>query len=1016
MIKKDYFLIALVLMLFIFLSLPVSAKEIMVDDDELADFVSVQDAVNSASPGDVILVSPGSYNESVDIRTQNISILSRSGNPINNVVKAFGIKWDTDNITIRGFSIQKGISVEGPYSKISNNIIVDGNIFLAAESNHNSLLNNTLLKGGIWIDHNFGNGISGNYISNYANESGISLSESSSNWIENNTVVNCQRGIGICWISGSNVIRNNTVISNDQGIIIGESCIGNTLSNNTISNNNIGISASCSSTLINNSKIENNKDCGIYFYEQDTNDPDYLATSLIYNNVFNNSVNVKYAKYVGTKFWNTTKTSGTNIVRGPYIGGNLWAKPDGTGFSQICNDSDKDGICDLPYNVNGTAFDYLPLAVSPGQRIDTQIVTNESDQQYPAIYGDSIVWQDWRNGNENIYMYDLSKSKEIQITNNYSYYGISPIYGDRIVWSDSRNGNYDICMYNITTHKETQITTNESEQRNPSIFGDRIVWSDTRYGNSDIYMYDLATSTETRITSNKSYKESPTIYGDKIIWLDLRSGGREIYMYDLSTHSETQITIKKSLIEPAAIYGDRIVWADSRNGNPDIYMYNITTHKETQITTNGSEQHDPAIYGDRIVWTDYRNILETKFPIDWPTPDIYMYDLSTSKETRITTSGSARNPSIYKNRIVYEDWRNVNFDIYMCILSGEESKTKAPVADFSTNVTNGYTPLSVQFTDESQNAAGWSWDFNGDGVAVSNEVSPAYTYNNPGTYTACLTVSNANGTASKTAIITVQDQSSSDGGSSDVSDGGSSHSSGGSGGSGGSPEPQSNVEAKEISQTFIASGNHAKFDFPQQATPVVYVNFDSKKTAGKTTTIAEMLKGKSTLVSELPSDEVYKFLNIWVGNGGFATSKNIENAVVCFKVEKFWVQDKKIDKSSITLNKYSDKTWNQLPTSLSSEDDNYLYLTAQTSGFSYFAITGKTTATGTIQPSADKTQSTVNDIQNNTNTGSKAASTDQTPEQRQGSNRSGKESTKMPGFEIASGIIYLLCVFLYKKR
>ena len=115
-----------------------------------------------------------------------------------------------------------------------------------------------------------------------------------------------------------------------------------------------------------------------------------------------------------------------------------------------------------------------------------------------------------------------------------------------------------------------------------------------------------------------------------------------------------------------------------------------------------------------------------------------------------------------------------------------------------------------------------------------------------------MTAINANGTTSKTAKITVLEGSSSDGGSSSGdSSGGSSHSSGGSGGggAGGSPEPQSNVEIKELSQTFIASGNSAKFDFPQKVTPVVYVSFDSKKTAGKTTTIAEMLKGKSTLVS-----------------------------------------------------------------------------------------------------------------------------------------------------------------------
>src|SRR5665254_21703 len=67
---------------------------------------------------------------------------------------------------------------------------------------------------------------------------------------------------------------------------------------------------------------------------------------------------------------------------------------------------------------------------------------------------------------------------------------------------------------------------------------------------------------------------------------------------------------------------------------------------------------------------------------------------------------------------------------------------------------------------------------------------------------------------------------------------------------GGSPEPQSNVEAKEISQFFITSGNPVKFDFSKNATSVVYVSFDSKKTVGRTTAIAEMLRGKSTLVSE----------------------------------------------------------------------------------------------------------------------------------------------------------------------
>jgi PGF-pre-PGF domain-containing protein len=191
----------------------------------------------------------------------------------------------------------------------------------------------------------------------------------------------------------------------------------------------------------------------------------------------------------------------------------------------------------------------------------------------------------------------------------------------------------------------------------------------------------------------------------------------------------------------------------------------------------------------------------------------------------------------------------------------------------------------------------------------------------------------------------------------------------------------------------------------------VYVSFDSKKTAGKTTTIAEMLKGKSTLVSGLPADETYKHLSIWVGNGGFATSKNIEKAVICFKVEKSWIKDKKIDISSITLNRYSEKKWNQLPTSLLSEDDKYLYFTAQTPGFSPFAIAGKRTATGTEIQSITETKAqpaAVNETQTKTNTGTTAANTQQSPEK--------KESASTLGFEIVCGIISLLVVVLYKRK
>ena len=51
-------------------------------------------------------------------------------------------------------------------------------------------------------------------------------------------------------------------------------------------------------------------------------------------------------------------------------------------------------------------------------REEFQITTDASSQRKPTIHGDVVVWQDFRNGNKDIYGYNLSTEAEFQITTN----------------------------------------------------------------------------------------------------------------------------------------------------------------------------------------------------------------------------------------------------------------------------------------------------------------------------------------------------------------------------------------------------------------------------------------------------------------------------------------------------------------------------------------------------------------------------------------------------------------------
>jgi PGF-pre-PGF domain-containing protein len=230
-----------------------------------------------------------------------------------------------------------------------------------------------------------------------------------------------------------------------------------------------------------------------------------------------------------------------------------------------------------------------------------------------------------------------------------------------------------------------------------------------------------------------------------------------------------------------------------------------------------------------------------------------------------------------------------------------------PDVDFSASPLLGPAPLTVQFMDLSANKPNsWEWDFDGNGIIDSIERDPVHTYENPGTYTVTLRAINStyvNDTETKSGYITISEKLSSSGG-----DGGSSGGGGGGGGGGGSPESSSNIAFKEISNEQIFKGTHTHYTFKGGANDIVTVEFDPKKSFGKTTAIIEILKNTSSIVKEPAPGEVYKNINIWIGNSGFSSPENLENARISFRVNKAWISEYNINKSMVALYRFSQNT------------------------------------------------------------------------------------------------------------
>jgi len=72
-------------------------------------------------------------------------------------------------------------------------------------------------------------------------------------------------------------------------------------------------------------------------------------------------------------------------------------------------------------------------------------------------------------------MYDLTTGSETQLTSSSGNFE-ADIQGNKIVWRSWRDGDNEIYVYDISSGQTTQATTDDRHDDMPAIFGDTIIF------------------------------------------------------------------------------------------------------------------------------------------------------------------------------------------------------------------------------------------------------------------------------------------------------------------------------------------------------------------------------------------------------------------------------------------------------------------------------------------------------------------------------------------------------------
>ncbi len=200
--------------------------------------------------------------------------------------------------------------------------------------------------------------------------------------------------------------------------------------------------------------------------------------------------------------------------------------------------------------------------------------------------------------------------------------------------------------------------------------------------------------------------------------------------------------------------------SSSTEQNPTVTYDNPGTYSVT-LTVSNAAGEDVSTQTDLIVvnttptagFSSSTNGDVVDFTNTSTNADSYNWDFGDGN------SSTAENPShTYDMDGTYEVILSATNECGTVTSSETITITTAPTAGFSADATSGCAPLTVAFTDNSSaNATSWDWEFPGGDPSSSTAQNPTVTYNNPGTYSVTLTVSNAAGddVSTQTNLIVV---------------------------------------------------------------------------------------------------------------------------------------------------------------------------------------------------------------------------------------------------------------------
>jgi len=167
---------------------------------------------------------------------------------------------------------------------------------------------------------------------------------------------------------------------------------------------------------------------------------------------------------------------------------------------------------------------------------NTPVSPSTQDELEPDINGGRVVWQDFRNvGFGEIYFRNLDTGESRRITTNIFGQYSPVIYDHWIVWQDNRNGQVDLYGFDLLRNVEVRVTSTPEDEFRPYLDGPWALCLEDSLGvnQANLRVIHLPSLRAIPITRSVAAKERPALSGGRALWQETQNNLASIRVADL---------------------------------------------------------------------------------------------------------------------------------------------------------------------------------------------------------------------------------------------------------------------------------------------------------------------------------------------------------------------------------------------------------------------------------------------------------------------------------------------------